>query len=102
KHHKFNDKPAKDEGSNFGRLARGGFMKDYIEGVMAMLLSGIPAKHWHEFIRIFASGAEDAAISEGLQGVRQEALQAGMDADELNRVEDLLKAVRTFHGIGTE
>ena len=47
------DKPASDRGGNFGRLARTGIMDGYIEEMLAMPLSGIPAQGWIKFLQQF-------------------------------------------------
>ena len=47
------DKPASDRGGNFGRLARTGIMDEYIEEMLAMPLSGIPAQGWIKFLQQF-------------------------------------------------
>lgn len=94
KNHKFNDGAADDSGGNFGRVARGGLMTAFIDELMALPLSGIPAKHWQSFLKIFADGAQAAAIDRGLASIRREAEQAGLSQDQLEKVERLLKAAR--------
>ena len=47
------DKPARDGGNNFGRLARTGLMDDYIQETLSTRLSGIPARDWVDFLRKF-------------------------------------------------
>ncbi len=47
------DRPASDSGSNFGRLARTGIMDDYVEEMLHLRLSGIPASDWIDFLRNF-------------------------------------------------
>ena len=47
------DRPASDRGSNFGRLARTGMMDEYIEEMLNLRLSGIPAGEWIDFLRRF-------------------------------------------------
>ena len=43
------DRAAGDRGNNFGRIARDGVMKEYIEIMREMDVRGIPAKDWSEF-----------------------------------------------------
>lgn len=45
------DRPASDSGGNFGRLARYGDMKDFIEHTMQVELLGITAGAWLKFLR---------------------------------------------------
>ena len=94
KNQKFNDEAAVDAGGNFGRVARGGLMKDFIDGLMAYPLSGIPAKHWQSFLKIFADGARTVAIDRGLATIRADALKAGVDAESVDRIERLIQAAR--------
>jgi hypothetical protein len=65
KNQRFNDEAVADSGSNFGRIARGGLMTSFIEELMDFPLSGIPARHWEQFLKIFAADVQDAAIDRG-------------------------------------
>ena len=47
------DRPTSDRGGNFGRLARTGLMNEYIEEMLNLKLSGIPAGEWIKFLREF-------------------------------------------------
>ena len=47
------DIPVRDGGNNFGRLARTGLMDEYIEEMLDLRLSGIPAGEWINFLRRF-------------------------------------------------
>ena len=47
------DRPNRDRGNNFGRLARTGIMDEYVEETLNLSLSGIPAKNWIDFLRNF-------------------------------------------------
>ena len=47
------DRPASDSGGNFGRLARTGIMKRYIEEMLELPLSGIPVSDWIDFLKKF-------------------------------------------------
>lgn len=47
------DRPARDAGGNFGRLARIGIMDGYITEMLRLPLSGIPAKCWIDFLKQF-------------------------------------------------
>ena len=47
------DRPVRDGGGNFGRLARIGIMDEYIAEMLGLPLSGIPAKSWIEFLKQF-------------------------------------------------
>ena len=47
------DRPARDGGGNFGRLARMGIMDEYIAETLALPLAGIPARNWIDFLKQF-------------------------------------------------
>ena len=47
------DRPARDGGGNFGRLARTGIMDEYITEMLRLPLSGIPAQSWIDFLKQF-------------------------------------------------
>jgi hypothetical protein len=95
---KFNDSAAVDGGGNFGRVARGGLMTAYIDELMALPLSGIPAKHWQTFLKIFAHGAQDAAIDRGLANIKLQAEAAGMSAEDIGKIERFLEASKDVFG----
>lgn len=48
---RINDKPAEDDGGNFGRLARSGMMDDYVAELGDTMLSGIPLRGWVAFLK---------------------------------------------------
>lgn len=91
---KFNDEPVHDSGGNFGRVARGGLMTDFIAELMAFPLSGIPAKHWQSFLKIFADGAQEAAIERGLANIKRAAIAAGADEDKQAAIDTLIEALK--------
>jgi len=97
KNQKFNDSPSSDTGNNFGRVARGGLMTSFIEELMALPLSGIPAKHWQSFLKIFAGGARETVIERGIENIRKEAEKAGLDSDEVEKIERFLQASRALY-----
>jgi hypothetical protein len=90
----FNDEPKRDKGKNFGRVARGGLMTTFIEGLMQQPISGIPALYWQEFLRIFAEGVEADKVERKLKAMRTEAEKAGLSPNGLeafDRVQDALR-----------
>lgn len=94
KGHKFNDEPAKDKGKNFGRVARGGLMTDFITALLEQPISGIPARHWQSFLHIFAEGVEADVVERKLRTMRADAERAGLTIDGLeafDRVQDGLR-----------
>lgn len=90
----FNDEPKKDKGKNFGRVARGGLMSDFIDGLLKQPVSGIPAIYWQSFLRIFAEGVEGDKVERKLKAMRTEAEKAGLSVDGLeafDRIQDALR-----------
>jgi hypothetical protein len=74
---KFNDEAVSDGGKNFGRVARGGMMEDFIRLLMQERISGIPAQHWQEFLKIFAEGVTDKQVQTKLDTLRKAAVAGG-------------------------
>ena len=90
----FNDEAKRDKGKNFGRVARGGLMTEFITGLMQQPISGIPANYWQEFLRIFAEGVEADKVERKLKAMRSEAEKAGLTPNGLeafDRVQDALR-----------
>jgi hypothetical protein len=57
-------------------------------------VSGIPARHWQAFLRIFAEGVEGDVVERKLKAMRTEAERAGLTVDGLeafDRVQDGLR-----------
>lgn len=98
KSQKFNDEAKHDSGGNFGRVARGGLMKNFIDELMGYPLSGIPAKHWQSFLKIFADGAQTATIENGLARIRVQAEAEGLSDDQIARVAAFLESVKDLYG----
>ena len=86
---KYNDEAINDKGSNFGRIARGNLMGDFIAKLMELPLSGIPARHWQSFLHIFADGVKSAKIEAGLKRIHKQAKQAGANDESLEAIDQL-------------
>lgn len=56
------DRAVVDPGGNFGRLARTGMMDDYIEAAKNQYLSGIEARHWLSFFKVFQEQVAGEAV----------------------------------------
>ena len=48
---KISDAAVKDQGSNFGRLARYGLMSEYVQRMMQISVRGVPARQWLNFFK---------------------------------------------------
>lgn len=70
KNDRYNDEPERDSGGNFGRVARGGFMSEFVEELLETRLSGIQAKYWLSFIKAFVDGATEESIARAIEGMR--------------------------------
>lgn len=81
---KFNDEAKLDKGQNFGRVARGNLMTNFIAELQEQPISGIPSKHWQAFLRIFAEGVEANVVERKLAAMRLEAEKAGLAAGGLD------------------
>lgn len=87
KGNKFNDEAVEDKGKNFGRVARGGFMTEFIEVLVDEPLSGIPSKYWQDFLHIFAEGAKASTIENRLKKMRKAAEDGGLSPDGLDALD---------------
>lgn len=95
---KFNDQARSDPGGNFGRVARGKLMSDFISALLEQPVSGIPARHWQSFLRIFADGVDSAVVERKLQDIAEAAQRAGLNSDGLesfNKVQEGLRELIT-------
>ncbi len=58
------DRPVKDGGHNFGRIARlTGLMDDYTAAMRGYHVGGIPAEHWISFFKLHAEAAHGGCPS---------------------------------------
>lgn len=67
------DKPAVDRGGNFGRIARSGIMKEYLDLMTVQPVCGIKAIHWLEFFKIFHQDVTDSEIRDSFDKLRSNA-----------------------------
>lgn len=66
------DRPANDNGGNFGRFARTGLMDAYMEQVHREKLSGIPLTAWQRFLALFSEDKTEAELNRGLDRLERE------------------------------
>jgi hypothetical protein len=91
---KFNDEAKKDQGGNFGRVARGKLMTSFIDALLLGPISGIPAKHWQAFLKIFSEGVEADAIERRIINIRKEAERQGLTLDGLEAFDRIQEGLR--------
>lgn len=89
------DRPEKDGGKNFGRVARlAGLMDDYTAAQRSRRISGIPAEHWIAFFKRHAESKDPEAILAQLRadlGRRDLDEEAAADvAESISRIVDRL------------
>jgi len=67
---KFNDEAVQDSGGNFGRVARGGVMENFVEELMRQPVAGIPLGAWQRFLRIFSESFTETKLRNQLQQIK--------------------------------
>lgn len=78
------DKPVKDGGSNFGRIARiPALMDAYVERTGQCSIAGIPARDWILFFRLHAE-ARDPYVVHGR--LREDLARRGLDEDAATEI----------------
>lgn len=82
------DRPAKDGGNNFGRVARlAGLMDDYTSQLRAKSIAGIPADHWILFFKRHAESKDQRQIHNQLtQDLRQSGIGRSAAADVVDAI----------------
>lgn len=78
------DKPIKDAGSNFGRVARSaGLMDGYVEDSLKARVAGIEARHWVAFFRAYAEGAQRGELHNKIvRQIAQHRKTQNLDTDD--------------------
>lgn len=74
KNQRFNERAAVDGGKNFGRIARGGIMSEFIARLDVQELSGIPITYWRRFLRVFAEGTTEQQAQSAIDRLAEEAI----------------------------
>lgn len=74
---KSSDKAKNDSGGNFGRIARTGVMKAFVESAMKEPVAGIPISAWQRFLKVFSETVDAEKIERVLTQVGKEISDAG-------------------------
>ncbi len=91
------DRAEADGGRNFGRIARTGIMDDFADRAGNRLLSGIPARHWRSFLKIFTETATEARIETALARFSEHVGQTSTRSQDLDSVREVVdRLVRTL------
>lgn len=88
---RISDRPAKDGGNNFGRVARiDSLMKWYVDSMLGKLIAGIPADHWTRFFKLHAEARNADQILEQME----KTLTRRGDEISAEAVDDVVEAIR--------
>jgi hypothetical protein len=91
---KTSDKPEKDSGGNFGRVARvRGLMDDFIEAALNTPISGIEAEHWIDFFRVFTDASDPEQVERNMSRL----LSREQTDSDTARAEVIVQHVRAVH-----
>lgn len=89
------DKPEKDSGGNFGRVARvHGLMDDFVAEALQEPISGIEARYWIDFFKVFTDASDPEQIEANMGRLLAKADQSGPAARAAS-VLDHLRAIQT-------
>lgn len=79
-----NDEPLSDKGNNFGRTARTGLMKPYIDRVFTEeALAGVPLGYWQRFLALFGKDAPAEKIVGAIERMGKEVRGRGASMQRL-------------------
>lgn len=88
---KIADRPVKDGGNNFGRIARlAGLMDAYTSSLRTQPIAGIPADHWILFFKRHAEAKDPAGI---LEKLAQDLIQMGLNEEAAADVADAISRI---------
>lgn len=85
------DQAVADSGRNFGRIARTGLMDDFVGAAGNRLLSGVPARHWRRFFKMFTESAAGFDVDRALAKLHGEVVDAA--GESRDRVAQVLRHV---------
>lgn len=84
--------PIRMAGGNFGRMARvDGLMAEWVQTTLNTPLSGIAARHWVAFFKLFSEGKTDRAIDAGIGAIADRIRRAQGDPADESVVEEQLR-----------
>lgn len=85
------DRPAEDGGGNFGRVARvQGLMTEWVAELLDSRVSGIPAKHWIQFLGTFSESTDPQKVAANVAKLLKKQLPT-LEEEQAKRVVTLLK-----------
>lgn len=90
------DQPEKDSGGNFGRVARvHGLMDDFIALALNTPISGIEARYWIDFFKVFT----DASDPEQVEANMRRLLAREETDSDTTRAELIVQHMRAIHRV---
>ena len=89
---KISDVPVRDSGGNFGRVARGNFLTEFIRELVQQHLAGIPVGAWQKFFSLFTDAGSSTFVEREFELYREELREVADDA----RLDQLRAAVRSL------
>ena len=90
---KIADRPAKDGGNNFGRIARvAGLMDSYTKELRSLSIAGIPAEHW---ITFFKRHAESADPEEILSRLKRDLRKNDLSKEAASKIVNAIEQITT-------
>jgi hypothetical protein len=88
------DKPERDSGGNFGRVARvHGLMEEFIASALDTPISGIEARHWIDFFKVFT----DASDHEQVEANMRRLLAREDKNSDVARAEIIVQHIKAVH-----
>ena len=88
------DKPEKDSGGNFGRVARvHGLMDEFITSALDTPISGIEARHWIDFFKVFTDASDPEQIEANMRRLLAREAMTG----DVARAEVIVQHIRAAH-----
>lgn len=93
------DKAEVDGGNNFGRVARiQGLMTEYMAKALKTSISGIEARHWIEFFKVFADSSNPVQIEANMRNLLKRHPSVSSNQTEEAVIEHLMEVVRLLNG----
>lgn len=92
------DRPVSDAGNNFGRIARIGIMREWIDGQRMVPIAGIPARNWVEFLRRHADQGDLQLVFEQLAREVETARGAAGTSAATEAMEALHRLIQALPG----
>ena len=90
------DKPESDSGGNFGRVARvHGLMNTFIKDALDTEISGIAARHWIDFFKVFTDALDPEQVDKNMLRLLEKEIS---DSDE-DRALKIMEHLHAIHSV---